>query len=188
MNSAFASSLNPEGARNLSRAYDVTSFSDFLAMILKIKKYLVFLHGKRSSEPIKYKQSGHGRFSTPYKNKLQPVHYDRFFLFGDINSSNVLALFTSSDNESRVLTRYHLELYPGKVVAIIEQRIRGVMIESQNFLITTSEPFIPVPTTEANLTYNDLPPFDIENETDNKSFHFETNDLQFKYIVPTVDH
>ena len=37
MNSAFASSLNPEGARNLSRAYDVV-FLGLSEMILKIKK------------------------------------------------------------------------------------------------------------------------------------------------------
>ena len=51
-------------------------------------------------------------------------------------------LHPAISKESRVLTRYHLELYPGKVVAIIEPRIRGVMIESQNLLITTSEPLI----------------------------------------------
>ena len=80
-----------------------------------------------------------------------------------------------------------IQLYPGKVVAIIEPRIRGVIVESQNLLITTSEPFIPVPTTEASSTFNELPPYDIENETDIKSFHFETTDFQFKYTVPTVD-
>ena len=172
----------------MSPACNVISFSDFPAGddTEDLKRYLAFLRGKRSSEPIKYKESGHGRYSTPYK-KLQQVNYDRSFLFGEINSNNVLALLTSSDKESRILTQDHLGLYPGKVVAIIEPRIRGIIIESQNLLITTSEPFIPVPTTEASSTFNELPPYDIENETDIKSFHFETTDLQFKYIVPTVD-
>ena len=72
-------------------------------------------------------------------------------------------------------------------MALIEPRIKGTMIDSQNLLISTTEPLIPVLNTLMNLSFNELPPFDIENETDIKSFHFINDELQLKYVIPTVD-
>ena len=189
MNSAFASSLNPASARALAEEFEQISFSDFASGqdCEDRKLFLVFLHGKRAVEPLKYKQATSSRHSMPFKNKLQQINYDRFFLFGDPRSNKVVALFTSTEKESRIVTRYHSEIYPGKIVALIEPRIKGTMIDSQNLLVSTTEPLIPVPNTVMNLSLNELPPFDIENETDIKSFHFVTDELQLKYVIPTVD-
>ena len=189
MNSAFPSSLNPVAARALAENFEEITFSDFCSGndCEDKKLYLIYLHGKRSAEPLKYRQSTSARTIVPFKNKLQQTNYDRFFLLGDPKSNRVVALFSSNDKESRILTRYHTEIHPGKVVAIIEPRIKGTMIDSQNLLIATSEPFIPVPKTTCSPSFNELPPFDIENETDIKCFHFSTNQLSLKYIIPTVD-
>ena len=108
-------------------------------------------------------------------------------MFGDPDSHRVLALFSSNGKESRILTRHHNLIRPGHVVAIIEPRITGTMVDSQNILISTSNPIIAVPESECNLTFNELPPYDIESETDIKHFHFITKDLQLKFITPRTD-
>ena len=98
MNSAFASSLNPASARALADEFEQIAVSDFAsgADCEDKKSFLVFLHGKRAVEPLKYKQATSSRQSMPFKNKLQQINYDRFFLCGDPKSNKVVALFTSN--------------------------------------------------------------------------------------------
>ena len=69
---------------------------------------------------------------------------------------------------------------------LIELRIKETMIDSQNLLISTTEPLIPVPNSQMNLSFNEMQAFGIENETDNKSFHFVTDERQLKYIISTL--
>ena len=189
MNSGFASSLTPAAAHVLSLEYEEISFVNFIAGddTEDRKLYLVYIHGKRSTEPIKYKMPSGSKSNIAYKQRLLPLTYDRFFLFGDPASNRVLALFSSNEKESRILTRYHNLIKPGQVVVIIEPRITGTMVDSQNVLITTSNPILAVPETECTLTFNEMPPYDIESETDIKFFHFITKDLKLKFVTPTTD-
>ena len=68
--------------------------------------------------------------------------------------------------KSKVLTRYHLQLFPEKMVSIIEPRIKGTIIDSSNILVITSEPLIPNDGPLFRPTFNEMPPFDIDSETD----------------------
>ena len=188
MNSAFPTSLNLNAAIELSGEYQRMNFFAFESgEDSEDKKILaVFLHGKRLVEPIKYQTKLFGKGASTSKGRVVQTSYDRFFLFGDVDSNKVFALFASNDKESRVLTRYHAHLSPGCCVSIIEPRLKGVMIDTTNTLITTSEPFIPLQK-KCPIGENILPPYDLSSESDMIWFHFVTTSLSLKYPVPTVD-
>ena len=188
MNSGFPASLGVPAAVQLSEQYDLMEYSDFeMGQDSEDQKvFAIFLHGKRLVEPVKYQSKVFNKGGSNVKNRVVQSSYDRFFLFGDPKSNKVFAMFSANEKESRVLTRYHAHFSPGIMVAIIEPRIKGLMIDSTNLLICTSEPLIPIDT-PCPISRDELPPYDLESETDIKWFHFCTQSLQLKFLVPTVD-
>ena len=175
MNSSLPTSLSVEAARTYIAEYELMLLPDFLsgADSELQKLHLVYLHGKRSTEPLKFKTTFSSGAQKAAKMKMQQSSYDRFFLFGDPNSNKVVALFTSEEKESRVITRYHTKITPGCVVAVLEPRIKGTLSDSDNVLISTAEPLVPVGNIN-DISFRELPPFDIESENDIRFFHFKS--------------
>ena len=183
MTSSFPQSFDSAAAYVLSQQYEPKLFVDFLEEddSEDIKVFLVYLYGKRSTEPnIRFKNTHKGA-KSPYKTSLQTATYDKYLLFGDPNSNKIAAIFTGNEKESSVLLRYHGKLEPGMLVAVIEPRVKGSLHETDNVLFTTSEPLIPCPRTDAPPTFNELPPFDVVNEPEMKFFHFKTTSLEIKF-------
>ena len=188
MNSSLPTSLSVEAARTYIAEYELMLLPDFLsgADSELQKLHLVYLHGKRSTEPLKFKTTFSSGAQKAAKMKMQQSSYDRFFLFGDPTSNKVVALFTSEEKESRVITRYHTKITPGCVVAVLEPRIKGTLSDSDNVLIATAEPLVRVGNIN-DISFRELPPFDIESENDIRFFHFKSTSVELKFVMPTLD-
>ena len=74
-----------------------------------------------------------------------------------------------------------MEILPEKVKAIIQPRKKRNDNNSRNVLNANSEPSIPAPKTTSSPSFNDLPPDEIDNETDIKFFHFSANEIFLIY-------
>ena len=148
---------------------------------------LVFLHGKKSSEPLKIRNS---LKNTPFSSRKGPVpvSYDRFFLFGVPSENRVVCMFTNDERHSRIVTRYHNKLFPGCYLWILDVKLKGTLSESENMLIHTEDPLIPFDAhTELYQDAKVLPPFDVDTETDMKFFCFQSDSVQLKFPVATTN-
>ena len=148
---------------------------------------LVFLHGKKSSEPLKIRNAIK---NTPYSSRKGPVpvSYDRFFLFGVPSENRVVCMFTNDERHSRIVTRYHNKLFPGCYLWMLDIKLKGTLSDSENMLIHTEDPIIPFDTwSDLYLDARVLPPFDIDTETDMKFFCFQSDSVELKFPVATTN-
>ena len=121
MNSSLPTSLSVEAERTHIAEYELKLLPDLLsgADSELQKLHLVYLHGERSTEPLKFKTTFSSGGQKPAKMKMQQSSYDGFFLFCHPTSNKVVALFRSEEKESRVITRYNTKITPGCVVAVL---------------------------------------------------------------------
>ena len=141
--------------------------------------YCVFLHisaPKASEEVQKFKfVSGlRGGKKMPRENA-----FHRFILLGNPDATGkgeVAAIFTKTAKESDQLLRYFGSIRPGSYVAVPSIELIGLLGSSNNFLISTQEPLVPVdgPTT----TPCDIFPSFVTGFDDYSFFSFLTKDLK----------
>ena len=146
MNSSLQSGLNVLQAQQIiSCYYNEVTFDQLIATDDGEDKRLclVYLHGKKSVEPLRFRSSVKNLTPANKVRQLQ-VNYDRFLLFGVPSDNRVVCMFTSDEKHSRVITRYHNKLFPGCLVWAIDVKLKGTLNESENVLIHTEEPLIPV--------------------------------------------
>ena len=189
MNSSLQSGLNVlQALQIVSKYYNEVTFDQLIATDDGEDKRLrlVYLHGKKSVEPLRFRSSV--KNLTP-ANKIRQVQvtYDRFLLFGVPSDNRVVCMFTSDEKHSRVITRYHNKLFPGCLVWAIDVKLKGTLNESENVLIHTEEPLIPVDQSRSlHRNLQILPPFDIDNEADMKFFCFTSCSIQLKFPIATT--
>ena len=131
---------------------------------------------EKEAQPNHRFKNTHKGAQVPFESSFQNASYDKFLVFGgNPNSNKIDAIFTGNEMESSVLLRYHTKLQPGMLVAVIESR------DTDNVLLTTSEPFSPCSRSYAPPSFNEIPPFDVVNEPEMKFFHFRTTSLEIKF-------
>ena len=189
MNSSLQSGLNVLQAQQIiSCYYNEVTFDQLIATDDGEDKRLclVYLHGKKSVEPLRFRSSVKNLTPANKVRQLQ-VNYDRFLLFGVPSDNRVVCMFTSDEKPSRVITRYHNKLFPGCLVWAIDVKLKGTLNESENVLIHTEEPLIPVDQSLMLLrNLRILPPFDIDTEADMKFFCFHSITVQLKFPIATT--
>ena len=141
---------------------------------------VVFLYGKKFSEPIKTKNWSRPSSSTKVRMGVQKT-YDRFLVFGVPGDSEVVCMFTATPVKTRIATRYYQQITPGSPLWLINVDVKGRLYEENNFLLSTDEPFIADNT--HGLTYGVKPPYDLDNTTDMKWFAFKTKSLALKRVA-----
>ena len=142
------------------------------------KLLLTFLHGRRSGEPVRFKQ-WRGTGPSAKSSLQQQDKYDRFLFFGVPGSSTVCALFTATPQHSRILLRYFNYIRPGTTLHMLNVDLKGTL-QSENLLLDTEEPL--VPTAESHSIETPLS-FDVEHETAMKWFAVTTNDLKLTRVA-----
>ena len=188
MNSSLQAGLRYDQVLKIAdEDYELVPLEDFLdgAENEDTRVLLIFLHAKKSTEPLRFKTNVRNAF--PQK-KIMPMSlpYDRFFVFGVPNENRVVCLFTADEAESKKLTRYHPQMYPGCFVYILDMRLRGTLCDCENLLISTEEPLIPIPSHRTSAQVPIMPPYDVETEKDMRYFSFLTTTLKIKNPVATI--
>ena len=95
-----------------------------------------------------------------------------------------LSPFSPLKRNSRVSRRYHTKITPGCVVAVLEPRIK-TLSDSDNVFISSGKPRVPV--ANVDISFPELPPFDVENESDFGFFQFNSSSTELKFAKPTLD-
>ena len=189
MNSAFQSGLKYLPAETLCKTeFEEMTFDNLVNSGDGEDKRicLVYLHGKKSTDILKYKPHVKNYMPANKSKTNLAVSYDRFFLFGVPSDGRVVCMFTADERHSKIVTRYHNKMYPGCKIWAMDVTFKGTMNDSENLLIHTEEPLIPLLPSDNTSYIQLLPPYDIDNENDMRYFNFHSTSINLKFPVATT--
>ena len=138
----------------------------------------ILLHVKKTSTPVKM-------YRVREKAKIMEAAFHRFLLFAEAGSERVFGMFTSNDTETSQLLRFSPNLHPGATCLLLNPRHRDekYLQDSDNALLTTAEPLVPIFLEDASTVLPKYSP----KMADFQHFCFNTVTLEVLSVC-TVSH
>lgn len=141
------------------------------------------LHSKAAPEkPIRFARFQPGQNSNNQKKMNVEQSYHKWILCGCILSEEVVALITRTSSESTLLLKFHGDIFPGALIAVVEPETVGILPRGTK-LIRTSDRLIPV---DANEELGKLPKA-IELSVQFQMYHFFLPQLEVVHSGVVID-
>ena len=125
------------------------------------------------------------RHGATGKKRQAETAYHRFFLFQIINSTEVIGMFTKTEEVSIVVLQYWKDIRPGVAVSILNPTFDGYFQTGNNQLLSTKNPLVPC----AVVNYIDtFPPTVLQSKcNDYFAFSFVTKDILLENVFLRQD-
>ena len=135
------------------------------------------LHSRKCNQATKITR--HVNKGLPNKrSQSELIAAHGFFLIGFPETPFCVCIYTKSAAETNKLLQFDQQLFPCCNVAAVQPKIQGKQSGTDNLIIATNEPLVPLPTRNP-LVKQHLPPV-ITDTPDYRFLHFETSTLQIE--------
>ena len=129
------------------------------------------LHSRKCTQPPKMSRS-YNKNAASKKTSSEIVAAHDFFLFGLPETQFCICVYTKAASETAKFLHFEL-LFPGQSVALVLPKIQGKQTGTDNLIVSSSEPLIPLKE-PLNLIRTHLPPV-ISDSPDYRFFHYRTS-------------